>query len=399
MGRIIILISFFLGNILNLYAQANNSAYKPFTLSGKIAGQNEGVIYLMYTDPSNGRILDSAKITKMGKFSFKGKVLEPTHAELSLISPFTEEYEMNYFTGIFLEPGKMKIKADRNNFRFLKMKGSVSQKDNEKLNSLKRKKWVELTNVKSVLNESRAKRELLIGSKNDSLEKEIFELEKKLIHIENEIYHVDSLFIIQNPESYVTAYQIYKNLQIQAFILYPVDSLYYKLTDEAKLSSYGKGILWHMNKIKQAPIGSQAHLFSSTSIKGGEISLKDFKDKNYVLLDFWGSWCGPCRRLNPALKDIYLSYNKKGLEIISISINDKEENWRNAVKEDSTGIWQHILDDNNSSIATLYSANWVPAFFLINKEGKIIGRYSETKGYGEKPFYELYQDLRKIFNK
>lgn len=354
-----------------------------FTLSGKISDLDSGVIYLLYSD-GKGRLLNSSVI-KNGQFFFKGKIEDPTNADLSLNSP-----DSKYYASIFIEPGNMKIETTQKDIRFLKMEGSVSQKDNERLIHMKRGTWLQLTNLQNERERIKNSGPAYSKATADSLHKIELALEKELSKI-------DSLFIIQNPASYVSAYLIEANLHIEQIAFYPVDDLYYKMPDALKKSGYGKSILWYMNKVKRAPVGSPAPLFAGTTINGNEISLTDFKNKNYVLLDFWGSWCGPCRSMNPELKDIYRNYNRKGLEIISIALNDKEENWRKAVLEDSTGIWQHIRDDSNSSIGNLYSANWVPAFFLIDKEGKIFGRYGAAKGYGEKSFYELEQDLYKIF--
>ncbi|WP_066406016.1 TlpA family protein disulfide reductase [Flavisolibacter tropicus] len=138
--------------------------------------------------------------------------------------------------------------------------------------------------------------------------------------------------------------------------------------------------------------------FSAKTINGNIIDLKQFQNKSFVLLDFWGSWCFPCRRLTPNLKAIYEKFHDNGFEIISIAINDKEENWKKAIAEDSMQRWQHILD--NDTIKNLYSADFVPILYLINREGKVIARYNGgERAYGERPYWELYQDLNELFGK
>ncbi len=296
MNNKIILFLIFIINAFSTSSQSNDrSRLKSFTLSGKINGIASGTIYLIYSD-EKGRILDSSTIKK-GNFFLEGKVEGPTYAELSLNSPYSE-----YYAEIFIEPGKLKVKADTNRFRFLKMKGSASQKDNEKLNQMKRNSWLKLSEVRTELKTATAAKKMSAIPEADSLEKVVASLEKKIFLLEKELHNADSLFITQNPASYVTAYQIHKNLQFENFLLYPIDSFYYKMPAAVKMSSYGKSIVWQMNKVKQAPVGGTAPFFSGTTLNGNKISLTDFREKNYVLLDFWGSWCGSLPKIESCFK-------------------------------------------------------------------------------------------------
>jgi thiol-disulfide isomerase/thioredoxin len=113
----------------------------------------------------------------------------------------------------------------------------------------------------------------------------------------------------------------------------------------------------------------------NTSGKVPEITLKDTTGKTVklsslkgkvVLIDFWASWCGPCRRANKHLKELYSKYKDKGLEILSISVDESQRNWKKAIKEDKTS-WLHVLDDKN--YANTWGIQYIPTTFLIDKQG------------------------------
>ena len=129
-------------------------------------------------------------------------------------------------------------------------------------------------------------------------------------------------------------------------------------------------------------IGSIASDFTRTALTGEQIKLSDFLG-SYVLLDFWGSWCSPCRASHPHLVELYQKYNPKGLVMIGIAqesgrdIELMREKWSTAVKEDGLP-WIQVLenDDKTNSITRSYNITSVPTKVIISPEGKIIARYT-----------------------
>jgi thiol-disulfide isomerase/thioredoxin len=114
---------------------------------------------------------------------------------------------------------------------------------------------------------------------------------------------------------------------------------------------------------------------NNTSGKVPEITLKDTSGKTVklsslqgkvVLIDFWASWCGPCRRANKHLKELYNKYKDQGLEILSISVDDNKKDWKTAIKEDKTK-WVHVIDDMN--YANAWRIQYIPTTFLVDKQG------------------------------
>jgi thiol-disulfide isomerase/thioredoxin len=143
-----------------------------------------------------------------------------------------------------------------------------------------------------------------------------------------------------------------------------------------------------LEKRKLGVIGSMAKDFTTTDIESNKLSLSDFKGK-YVLLDFWASWCLPCRKLNPHLKELYATYKDKGFEVIGVSDDDRNPDaWKKAVVEDALP-WKHILrgakmvngrPDLSADISAGFNISSLPTHVLIDPNGKIIGRYGGEGG-------------------
>lgn len=142
---------------------------------------------------------------------------------------------------------------------------------------------------------------------------------------------------------------------------------------------------------KKTAIGVAAMDFTQNNTAGKAVKLSDYRGK-YVLLDFWASWCGPCRAENPNVLDNYEKYHSKGLEILAVSLDDKKDAWLKAIKDDGLE-WAHVSDLKGwkNVVAKAYNINAVPSNFLIDKDGKIVAK--DLRGE------ELSQKLAEIFGK
>lgn len=166
-------------------------------------------------------------------------------------------------------------------------------------------------------------------------------------------------------------------------------------TPEIKNSEKGLEMAEKLKYFKQSKVGSHAPNFSLIDSKGKIISLNDFKEKQYVLIDFWASWCGPCREELPYIKELYKKYNQQGFEIISVAKDDRPDLWKKAIAKEKIESWRHIfLLEDNQSILKDYFVNGIPHKVLIDKNGTIIGKW---KGSGENNKHDLQQQLKTIF--
>lgn len=120
--------------------------------------------------------------------------------------------------------------------------------------------------------------------------------------------------------------------------------------------------------------GKAAPDFEIPDVNGKLVKLSSFKGK-YLLIDFWASWCGPCRQENPNVVKAYNKFHDKGFDILGVSLDDNKEKWLNAIKEDKLS-WIHVseLKQWNSEVGKLYNIEAIPANFLLDRDGKIIAR-------------------------
>ena len=286
-----------------------------YTISGKI-NVSSGIIYLKGFRNKIFFNVDSAKIVN-GQFSFKGSVKRPDLFGLALDR--AESFSPYY---IFVENSPIQVNIDTAHVRSAAVTGSASHRLFQNYRS-----------------------------KFDG-------------------FNIDSL-IKSNPASPVAAYILYRNFatsltpkQLEASLALFDPSL-------ADLSFLKE--LKEIVKVKQrVDAGNPAVDFSALTPEGKSIKLSSYFG-NYLLLDFWASWCGPCRRENPNLVKLYNKYKAKGFTIFGVSLDQKKESWTAAIAKDNL-TWTHVSDLKfwDSAPAKLYAVRTIPSNFLIDPQGNII---------------------------
>jgi thiol-disulfide isomerase/thioredoxin len=363
---------FFLGFLLLC---ADCSSQNLFILKGTFSGEKTRWIYLRY---DNGKdILDSSRV-EGGFFSFSGEIDEPTSAVLKLNRyPIPDEENINSVQ-IILEPREMDIKVTHNAFRDGILTGSKTHNE-----------FVQLRKSKQSFSDkyvaSRDSLSKLKPTKLDTLTDRdvIVNLNRSRSIAVADIWKTSYKFIEEHTDSWVSAFELNSFKTIWG--IDSVKYLYTRLTDRIKDTREAKRVLRKINMADEAlsSIGSIAADFSRIGVDGSPITLSNFRGQ-YVLLDFWGSWCGPCRAGNPHLIELYKKYGGVRLEFIGIACQDQVAAWRSAIKEDGIGIWKHILDLNQTevdrfkhktTIAERFAVNSFPAKILIDPSGRVIARF------------------------
>jgi peroxiredoxin len=153
------------------------------------------------------------------------------------------------------------------------------------------------------------------------------------------------------------------------------DKLFNGLSKDVQKSAAGVSLKKNIDAFMTVRIGAEAPLFTSPDTAGNAINLKDFRGK-YVLLDFWASWCGPCREENPNVVKAYAQFKDKNFTVLGVSLDQKNKHdaWVKAINDDGL-VWNHVSDlkfwDND--VAKLYAIRSIPQNFLIDPKGRIVG--------------------------
>jgi peroxiredoxin len=139
-------------------------------------------------------------------------------------------------------------------------------------------------------------------------------------------------------------------------------------------SIYYKIIQNYVSILQQTAIGSEALDFTQLTPEGNSVSLSDFRGK-YVLIDFWASWCGPCRKENPNVVNVYNKYHNDGFEVLGVSLDQNKENWLKAIESDGL-VWTQVSDLKgwSNEVANQYGIKSIPSSLLIDPNGIIIGK-------------------------
>lgn len=358
-----------------------------FTLSGTIEGKTDGEIYLTRIDiQTQDSKTDTLKIEK-GSFIIKGVLDEPTYAVIS-DGNLNDMNNPNLVT-IFIEPAKMKIALKWNDFKNYTLTGSATNDDALSFEEMQKPYTEKIMGLRNTLANEKALTQDVDTSKIREIENESTRLSEEL-----EVKIKD--FIKSNPDSYYAAFTL--NMRKSYYPLDELQSYYDLMTERVKNGKDAKEILAEITKIRSLEPGNPAPVFATIDINGNPLSLSDFKGK-YVILDFWASWCVPCRKANPHLKALYEKYKDKGLEVICISDDDsKPDKWREAVEKDQIGMFKHVLRglkilpgykfDRTNDISEPYAVHSLPTKFLIDRNGNMVGKVTSE---------ELEAKLKEVF--
>lgn len=393
--KYLVVIFLFLFSFKNLNAQKKSNK-KKFVIEGSlINNKNLKSIFISYLNDNQDKIIDSAKVIN-NKFTFCGNITYPTFVTICNNANFSLTETGS--TQIFFEPKKMQIILDSENFSSCKVIGSVTENENENLKNLKKELNTRRDSTyRLILNYQEE-----IKNSNDSI-KTVFEKKRNDLNLlldKNEIEQIkiELEFFKHNLNSFIAPSLLLIKLRRSNGLLFykTIDSIYKKLNNKVKTSSSGKNLKKSLIFIKNSKVGVKAPLFNLRDIYGKTISINSLKNK-YFIMDFWASWCEPCREDFPFLRQQFLKYKKQGFEILSISKDKSLVAWRNAIKKEETQAWINIsLSENNSKLDEKYFVSAIPVKILIDKDGFIIGRWRGGREENKKKIIDL---LNEIFSK
>ena len=351
---------FFL-SLLILSSCSNNSDFKLSASSDISDGE---MVYLVQYKENIPVLKDSASVVK-GNFTFSDSILVP---EMHYI--FFKNIKGNI--PVILEPGNINITVYKDSLRSTKINGTKSNDDFKVYIDESSSLINELNNIQNEINYNIALNDSLL---TDDLEKQFINMRKKLTD-----YEFD--FMKNKNDSYISALILQRMVFERSIDYDKADSIMNTFDESLSLTSPFTAVEKIIENYKlsntEAPlVGSYAPKFSGPGIDGEVISLDGIKSK-YILIDFWASWCAPCRVENPGLAELLNEYSTDDFSILGVSLDMNLESWKKAIETDGIQSWVHIsnLKYFNDPIAKLYdiSKEGIPSSFLLNPERKIIAR-------------------------
>ncbi len=326
-----------------------------FIINGQLEKINQGTIYLNIYE-GDKTVKDSA-IIEEGSFTFKGYVQSPFFATLTM--PVKPE---DYYT-FYIEPTTINISGRGDSLKLLTAKGSKLNDDDKLLTERMKSiaKWEEVNS--KIYEQAYKEKNKQVMDSLDEVDFDVLKEKRKVV----------SSFIKENPNSMRSAMAIteYYGYYAEAS---DVEPLYNLLSPYIKNSPKGIEIKKLVDTYSNVAVGKIAPEITQSTPGGESLSLSSLHGK-YVLVDFWASWCGPCRRENPNVVEAYNLFKDKGFTIFGVSYDTKKDRWKTAIDDDKLN-WHQVSDLQGwkNSTSDQYGIKAIPSNLLLDKDGKIIAK-------------------------
>lgn len=354
-----------IGLLIALSFMACQGPKDKFSIKGSIAGVETGKVYLQKVVNGRPQSIDTAEVQD-GKFEFTGKMEVPDFRILRL-------NDQDYFAQFFLDNSNIKVVASKDSLLSTTITGSASQDIFKSYIDEMEKMSKEVAKIQEKYQSA------MTNGNSDEAKKA--EIDYNALVENNKVFTKN--FVKEHNTSAVAAYITLLQLssQIESAEL---DSIVNKFPQEISQSEHVIKLKEIADEMRKTAVGVMAPDFTMNDPQGNPIQLSSLRGK-VVMIDFWAAWCGPCRRENPNVVKLYQQYHDKGFEILGVSLDQKKEDWVEAIQDDQL-TWLHVSDLQywQNSAARLYSVSSIPQTFLLDQEGKIIAKGLRSEQLAEK---------------
>lgn len=356
-------IVFSIAGFMALSLVANAQTTKPFTVTGKINKATPGSYVYLETNSQPTHKIDSSKVASGNTFALNGKVADGG-----------EVFVLNVGGGqkmaLLVEGGEtLNVVADgfvmdakTGQLGKATVTGSKNMEYYEKLSALRTDMEAKVKNWNKEVAAATEKKD----------NKKIAQIEQAYQTAEQEVVNKVKAMLPDMGTSLVSLFALnFINIDSD-FATY--DALAQRFEKENPNSPHAKSLIGRVARIKGVSIGASAPEIALNDTTGTPVPLSSLRGK-YVLIDFWASWCGPCRAENPNVVRMYNKFKDKGFAIYSVSLDQAKANWTKAIRNDNL-TWTHVSDLKfwQSAAAQQYGVQAIPATFLLDKDGKIIAK-------------------------
>lgn len=333
-----------------------------FTLNATTDHENDlKVLLIKIGDDNRPKAIDSTNVVE-GKFSFSDSIAVP---EMHYIV-FDKQREN---LPVILEPGEITVKIYKDSVKTSKILGTKSNLDFAKYMKETTDLYTELSKIQFEIRSANVERDSLV----------VDDLNNQFESMKNKLTDYELNFIKVNNDSYLSTLILQRMVMQQEIKIEKAEELYNSFTEIIKKTKSSieikKNIELIKESLKESPtIGSLAPKFSGPGLDGNIIALDDIKSK-VIMIDFWASWCSPCRVENPFLVYLNTKYNTDQFQVVGVSLDRESEKWNSAIESDKLDSWIHIshLKFWGEPIAKLYNVRQMPTTFVLDKNKRVIG--------------------------
>lgn len=344
---------------------ACNQKPEGYVIEGNITGELENgtKVYLRRNGDNNQPVDVDTTAVENGKFVFEGKTDIP---ELHFL--FIDQ--LQGYLPIVLENGDIELNVQKDSLGFAKVKGTPQ---NDMLATYTKQ-------AQAMSQKGMAIQKDLEAANNARNEVAMTSLSDEMNDFQVEYKSFETDFIKANPSALVSVMLLDNAIARRAIESSEIQGMYDAFTPEIKETKSAKRILEQLEAIntkaekeKSTAVGQKAPEFTAPGLNGEPLALKDMLGK-ITLVDFWAAWCKPCRNENPNVVAVYKKYHDKGLNIVGISLDRKEADWKKAIQDDGL-TWNHVSQINNQApVAKMYNVETIPAAFLLDENGIIVAK-------------------------